>query len=607
MPEPDRESETESVPSSGRSTPVAERFEAIDEPLGGWATGITALSVILALASAVVVSLANYRAIADWGAIATRSFDVGTAQTPLLGTRSSVAADASVIMHHPGPMQFFVLAPFVRIFGEAGLPIGAAVVHAMSIVALVLLCRRLMGEPAAFAAALCSLALVTTLGYVELASSWPPIVIIVPTAIAVVATIGCVGGDRVSWLALVVAGSFVAQSNLAALPLVVALGLISAIGFVATQWSQPRAAIRTVWPSLAIGLVLWLPSLVEQLTDDRPNLSAIVRHAGDGGKTFGYRRAAAFVGSTLSGPFGWAGSRFDRPWIGEVNLGVAQIGASPNWFVVVAGVVVTIAALGLMWRSADARTRIASIAAIGAALLTWLFASKLPFADGYISLGWTRWMWGAAVAVSTIVTTGLLLVRRFSVLPGVRATLIVLALVPAVFSWRDDRGELSRIRSEGKAVDLVNAQIADAVSGSGPVLLRYDFGGAALAPTVIRHLENQGRTVYTAALVDDQLAKRVELFGDERQAKLPSSMSVEDVDVLDLLWMGATAESAAVRPSDVIACGAIPLAEARELVRLRELGDRITPTEATARARLEARVQGSRGLAMFVVFHPAQT
>src|SRR5690606_16755646 len=62
---------------------------------------------------------------ADDGYWAVMSRSVFSAHPPLLGSSSSGGLASGTGFHHLGPLGFYVLAPFVAVFGGVGLAVGS--------------------------------------------------------------------------------------------------------------------------------------------------------------------------------------------------------------------------------------------------------------------------------------------------------------------------------------------------------------------------------------------------------------------------------------------------------------------------------------------------
>ena len=92
---------------------------------------IIALTVALpALVAAVRAGVQRWYPTLDNGIYSARAWDVGTTHNPMLATWSSRSKVTGVLMNHPGPMPFQLLAPFRRLLGPVGVHIGSALVNA---------------------------------------------------------------------------------------------------------------------------------------------------------------------------------------------------------------------------------------------------------------------------------------------------------------------------------------------------------------------------------------------------------------------------------------------------------------------------------------------
>jgi len=102
-------------------------------------------------------------------------------------------------------------------------------------------------------------------------------VIVLPlAAYIVIAAALAASPTRSRLLALVAAGTFLAQTHLAMTPIVAALGVTAA-------WNCRRLSRRTWTMAVVLGGLLWTPPLVEQLTRRPGNLFAILRFFFSGG------------------------------------------------------------------------------------------------------------------------------------------------------------------------------------------------------------------------------------------------------------------------------------------------------------------------------------
>ena len=131
--------------------------------------------------------------------------------------------------HHPGPLYFFLIAPFYALSGDksTGLNAGAVAVSiaAMAIVAAVLMRRR----PAL--AMFCSAALVLFAWRASeaVASPWNPHVTLLPGLALIVAAADVIAGRATMLPVVALLASLSGQAHIAVVPCVVA---VSAMAFV---------------------------------------------------------------------------------------------------------------------------------------------------------------------------------------------------------------------------------------------------------------------------------------------------------------------------------------------------------------------------------------
>ena len=146
----------------------------------------------------------------------------------LLASRAEllVGAYSRFQWHHPGPLYFYVLAPFYVLSGEktAGLHAGAAAISigSLALVAAVLVRRR--GTLAVLVGG--SLALLAWRAAEATASPWNPHVPLLPMAALVIAGADVVAGRM--WLlpAVALLASMAGQAHIAMLPSALALGAV---------------------------------------------------------------------------------------------------------------------------------------------------------------------------------------------------------------------------------------------------------------------------------------------------------------------------------------------------------------------------------------------
>ena len=184
--------------------------------------------------------------------------------------------------HHPGPLYFYVAAPWYWMSGyhTAGLQAAALAINLGAVAAIAWTVARFASAPVAIAVAAVTAWYTLRTGDLVV-SVWNPHVIVLPMlAFVIMAAAFAATGRGALLLWLVLFGSFLVQTHLAMAPLVALVG--------ATAVVAQRQALGGVWlRACLVALVLWLPPIVEQVTHTPGNLTRIV--------TF-------FAGGSSSGP-----------------------------------------------------------------------------------------------------------------------------------------------------------------------------------------------------------------------------------------------------------------------------------------------------------------
>ena len=174
--------------------------------------------------------------------------------------------------NHPGPLYFYVQAPFYVMSGyrSAGLSAGALVINLAALGLLVRVCMR--ASSGGFLAVAISMAsvLFTYRASEMLASQWNPHVLVLPT-MAIVVVAAAVAAGRIGLLPVLAAlASFVVQTHLGLGPAVLALsGVATAIGRAARVPGSALDDAPRFWPILNgtfwLLLLLWLLPLAQEL------------------------------------------------------------------------------------------------------------------------------------------------------------------------------------------------------------------------------------------------------------------------------------------------------------------------------------------------------
>ncbi len=198
----------------------------------------------------------------------------------LLGSYSRLGFD------HPGPLHFYLLAPFYAAGGArtAALNLGTLSIHACAAFGMVLLIARASGALAAACSALVLAALVVALGPAFIAF-WDPTLAMTPTLLCYAALAAFAAGR--SWALPVAAfGAVIAvHAHLSLVPPIVVAACIAIVLRRRFRASAPAARSKTaIKVALGLLVVLSLPPLVQQFVGEPGNVTRILTTLGRDGE-----------------------------------------------------------------------------------------------------------------------------------------------------------------------------------------------------------------------------------------------------------------------------------------------------------------------------------
>jgi hypothetical protein len=485
MTAPDWTSALGSTGDDGPAEPLSRR--------DGSATFAAVVALILAPLVVVLVTLggAAWHPASDLALELLRIADVGGRHTPLVGAHSRYGWD------HPGPLLFWWLAPFRRLLGTTGVLVGVVVLNASAAVGALVLARRRGGGSLVVLVGLALLSLAGALGPSLLADPWNPWAAVLPFFTYVLLAWSLADGDVVVLPWVVVVGTFLIQTHVGYLPLVLGLGLAAGAmaWLVRRRLAVPAGIVvpstaRSALIALVVGTLLWLPPLLQQLFGRRGNLAAIVRsfrHPAEA--VVGWRIAWGIMGTELGPPGAWLrGHELEA-------FGVRTSSALPA--------VALLGAAGLLGVLA---ARSGSVSAARLAALT-LVASALGLVagsrvTGFVGTYLVRWWWviAACVWLSIAWSTWTLLARTRA-----RSTLAALATVAVValsgvMVWR---AALAEVPSAGDsaAIGELASEIAAVLDGQSTYVVDWTDGRdwGAVGSGVFVDLEQRGLSVAAAS------------------------------------------------------------------------------------------------------------
>lgn len=235
----------------------------------------------------------------DDAIIALRVADVFSQHAPVMGQRSTSGLyDASLAAHHPGPLEYYLLAIPTWIFRGSpfGLALACGVLSLAASIASLVWARRLGGRAVLVSATVGLLAVQWSLGTEGLIRPFNPFPPLLPTYLLMFLTWALLRRDLRAMWPFALCLSLLAQANLSYLPLVaVFLVVMVVIGLVRwrakreVMWPRrgwgPRRRTGVLrsegWRTVAVVLLAWLPSVVELATYSPNNLAQVLRVVAD--------------------------------------------------------------------------------------------------------------------------------------------------------------------------------------------------------------------------------------------------------------------------------------------------------------------------------------
>lgn len=377
------------------------------------ATWLVLLALVPLVSALVRATAHGWSPEGDDAIIADRISSVFSSHPPVMGQRSTsiLSPTASVPTHHPGPLEYYLAAPVVALFGGGSFGVLVAVFgsNAASVIGTVLIAHRLRGARASVPATAGVLLLEWVLGPEVLARPLNTYVAALPLLLMLVAAWALLDGYLAVLWVYVVAASYVAQANLAFVPFVLGV-TVALLAVAATQHVLHRgfhAVNRRSWRHayLIAGvslLVVWLPSLIELRAYSPDNLQQVLAYQRQAGAGRSWLDALGYPVSQLS-PFGLRRFESNQPFshgTGAVIAGSAVIA------VLLAG-----AFAGGRAHTAGSRACALTVAAVAAE--TWGLTHMPPIAVNY----WLVPTFAtAAFALTALLLRGTELVRQRSAL-----------------------------------------------------------------------------------------------------------------------------------------------------------------------------------------------
>lgn len=448
--------------------------------------------------------------VSDWAIQFLRTQDVFSAQSPQLGPWSRWG------WSHPGPAIFYLLAPFIKIFGARGMLIGPLFVNWFSCVASVSLMRKTFGKTAGVISTALFFILMSSLGSQFIMSAWNPSLAFFPFVFLLV-MMWCLAQGQIHLLPIIgLVSTFCIQSHIGFTPLVIgSLGavfmlLISSLVTKAEISTNGKALGRSLLFSGIVVIPLWVPPLIEEIQNEPGNVVQILRYAVNPSEmTVGWRRALTIMGTELQVWAPWSG-RIETNSVGEVAS------RSPIQAVVVLAVLLYLVATRK--RNRDSYVLSGGVLALGSVAAAFVATSRVS-GNPYPYL--VRWWWGVSVFLFLVVSISL--VSRWNELVRRRIHRIVNPIcVIAVTLVSISFGTNSLLEASYSRAAL---ELGSRITPELSTLQRYLFVArdtrafGAMGPALVSYLENHGFNVTVPNLGLDLIKYGQHRMGDPSQSQ----------------------------------------------------------------------------------------
>jgi hypothetical protein len=240
--------------------------------------GVVASPLLLA---AILLAGRPWAPVLDMAMTELRVRDVGTRHTPLIGLPGRIGnfPDQG---SHPGPLSFYLLAPFYRLTGARawGLELGSVAINTAAIAGFVWIGHRRAGLLGTVAFGAIAAIAVRGYGLNVLTHPWNPYFPVLLWLVVLAAAWSVLLGDH--WMAVlaVVVASVAAQTHVSYLLGAIGMSVLvlAVMGWRLRRGEDRSAVLRPLLVTLGVGAALWLPPFVDQLFRDPGNIGALIRH-----------------------------------------------------------------------------------------------------------------------------------------------------------------------------------------------------------------------------------------------------------------------------------------------------------------------------------------
>lgn len=471
---------------------------------------LAAFALVPLIAAATTIS-AGWQPTGDIAVIGIRSRDAWTSHAPLVGLTTTGAELTGTPANHPGPIEFWILGLTTRVFGgRAGLVMGAALIDAAALVGIAWLAFRRGGTVLLALTSVALAGLIHSLTSASLHDVFNPELTTFPMLLSLVAAWCVVVGDLRVTPVLVAAASVAGQIHLAGAGFVGPLVVIG-LGAVALAWRRHPRAVRREGPyllgALGLGIVLWLPVAIQELTSQPSNIGALWRVATVPRARIGFSFMAERLAFAVAPP-----PSFLR---GTGRLGFLTDTSAIGVYLAALLLAATVSAAILVRRRTGRRDilQLAVLLLAATATSLWLGAQQ-PSLAAFRADG-TRWLWVVSLVTWVVLAwAGWNLLqpsiqdraRRFVVPGGAALSALLLVVALTATGLADQR--------DGRVMGATNAAASATLRAvpKGTYHLQFEGNQAliTIGPGIAYRLEAAGRHVR----VDDNTFGRA--FGSQR-------------------------------------------------------------------------------------------
>lgn len=249
---------------------------------------VVALWALLALPLAVAFAVLRTKHWVPIGDIALTELkvrDVWSRHPPLIGLAGRIGPFYRQ-GSHPGPLSFWALWPVYRLFGATPMALVASgtLLQLIGAGGALWLSFRRGGLRLAIGVAVILALLTRSYGAVTLTEPWNPFLPVMWWFLFLIAVWSVLCDDLVAFPVAVFAGSFCMETHISYLGLVGGMSVVLLAGLALAGHRRRgdavgrRQLLRWGLGGIVLGLVLWAPPVIEQLTTSPGNATVIYRH-----------------------------------------------------------------------------------------------------------------------------------------------------------------------------------------------------------------------------------------------------------------------------------------------------------------------------------------